>query len=360
RGPPVRHAVPFARLASSPRPSHSHRSHPHPLSPPLPHCTPRVGFRSGGGPPRPGTGSGTRHDRGRRRACAVAATAADIICSLRGADLAGWTPPWSQHQHQHEPEPARDGVQAEGGDDARDLAWPAVARGKRSRSRRESPSASGSAASAGATTTTTTKKKKTARRGARGSPASPLDYSGASGSGSGASTSGGEDGAFCSRPEPALPPAAACQQLAAPPASQQGTVRACARAPTSHLTSPVSVSRWWVASPDGGDDPAVASATATPRPAGQRGRKKMRLPEIRDGAVAVGGERRPPQGDESVAEGLHALSQENGKLETRLHQSITLSEAISVENKGKPRPLQPEQEAPSGFVLPDLNLPADV
>lgn len=55
-----------------------------------------------------------------------------------------------------------------------------------------------------------------------------------------------------------------------------------------------------------------------------------------------------------------ALSQENGKLETRLHQSVTLSEAISVENKGKPRPLQPEQEAPSGFVLPDLNLPADV
>uniref|UniRef100_A0A804PXH0 Uncharacterized protein n=1 Tax=Zea mays TaxID=4577 RepID=A0A804PXH0_MAIZE len=195
-------------------------------------------------------------------ACAVVATAADIICSLRGADLAGWTPPWSQRQH--EPDPARDGVQAEGGDDARDLAWPAVARGKRSRSRRESPSASGSAASAGATTTAT--KKKTARRGARGSPASPLDYSGASGSGSGASTSGGEDGAFCSRPDPALPPAAACQQLAAPP---------------------------------------------------------------------------PPS-------------------KTRLHQSITLSEAISVENKGKPRPLQPEQEAPSGFVLPDLNLPADV
>lgn len=160
----------------------------------------------------------------------VVATAADIICSLRGADLAGWTPPWSQHQH--EPEPARDGVQAEGGDDARDLAWPAVARGKRSRSRRESPSASGSAASAGATTT---KKKKTARRGARGSPASPLDYSGASGSG--ASTSGGEDGAFCSRPDPALPPAAACQQLAAPPPpSKVLSVRARARA---YLTSDI-------------------------------------------------------------------------------------------------------------------------
>jgi hypothetical protein len=167
-------------------------------------------------------------------ACAVVATAADIICSLRGADLAGWTPPWSQRQH--EPDPARDGVQAEGGDDARDLAWPAVARGKRSRSRRDSPSASGSAASAGAATTTTTKKKKkTARRGARGSPASPLDYSGASGSG--ASTSGGEDGAFCSRPDPALPPAAACQQLAAPPPpSKVLSVRARARA---YLTSDI-------------------------------------------------------------------------------------------------------------------------
>ena len=176
-------------------------------------------------------------------ACAVVATAADIICSLRGADLAGWTPPWRKH------EPACDGGQKEGGggddDDARDLAWPAVARGKRSRSRRESPSASAASADA-------KKEKKKARRGARGSPASPLDYSG--GSGSGASTSGGEDGAFCSQPEPpAFPPAAAaaCQQLAAPPppppppSKVHTYVRACARAYFLTSDIPVPVSCWF-------------------------------------------------------------------------------------------------------------------
>ena len=195
-------------------------------------------------------------------ACAVVATAADIICSLRGADLAGWTPPWRKH------EPAacdggqeKSGCGGGGGDDVdeRDLAWPAVARGKRSRSsRRESPSASASAASADAKKEE--KKKKKARRGARGSPASPMDYSGGSGSGSGASTSGGEDGAFCSQPEPppAFPPAATaavaavCQQLAAPAAPappppskvRNVLVRACARA---YLTSdiPVPVSCWF-------------------------------------------------------------------------------------------------------------------
>ncbi|RLN07894.1 uncharacterized protein C2845_PM11G00830 [Panicum miliaceum] len=50
------------------------------------------------------------------------ALAADIICSLRGADLAGWTPPWCK------PAP-REG----------ELIWPPVSRGKRSR--RRSPSA---------------------------------------------------------------------------------------------------------------------------------------------------------------------------------------------------------------------------
>ena len=104
-------------------------------------------------------------------ACADAdadALAADIICSLRGADLAGWTPPWCK------PAP-REG----------ELIWPTVARGKRSR--RRSPSAGPAAAGKG--------------RWGRGSPASPLDYSGGSGSGSGSggSTSGGDDGGgFCS------------------------------------------------------------------------------------------------------------------------------------------------------------------
>jgi hypothetical protein len=116
---------------------------------------------------------------------AVVATAADIICSLRAADLAGWTPPWRKPG----PSAGRDG-------DAREQAvvWPAVARGKRTRSRRgSSPSAS-----AGSGSTATGAKKKQARRAERGSPPSPLDYS----AGSGASTSGAEDGAFCSPPPP--------------------------------------------------------------------------------------------------------------------------------------------------------------
>jgi hypothetical protein len=107
--------------------------------------------------------------------CALVATAADIICSLRGADLAGWTPPWRK--------PADD-------DGRERLAWPSVARGKRSRSRR------GSSPSAGSGSADATTKKKRARRAARGSPPSPLDYSAVSA----ASTSGGEDGAFCSPP----------------------------------------------------------------------------------------------------------------------------------------------------------------
>ena len=66
--------------------------------------------------------------------------------------------------------------------------------------------------------------KKKPRRGAQGSPTSPLDYSG-----SGASTSGGEEGAFCSQPAaPAHPVATA----AAAPSSK---VRA---SPPAHLASP--------------------------------------------------------------------------------------------------------------------------
>jgi hypothetical protein len=118
----------------------------------------------------------------RRRGSAMAAAAdvdevaaADIICSLRGADLAGWTPPWRRAETEPSPAPA---ARREG-----EMVWPAVARGKRSR--RRSPSAGSAATGKG--------------RWGRGSPASPLDYSGGSGSGSAASTSGGEDGGgFCS------------------------------------------------------------------------------------------------------------------------------------------------------------------
>jgi hypothetical protein len=127
--------------------------------------------------------------------------AAGIICSLRAGDLAGWTPPWRTT-----PAPTSEAPTTKEHEDEK-KAWPAVTRGKRSRSsRRRSPSGSGSAAKG---------------RWARGSPASPLDYSGG-GSVSGASTSGGEDGAFCS------PPAvlrARAGPTAAAPASSSAKVR---------------------------------------------------------------------------------------------------------------------------------------
>ncbi|KAM0910014.1 hypothetical protein ACQ4PT_014446 [Festuca glaucescens] len=130
------------------------------------------------------------------------AVAADIICSLRGADLAGWTPPWGKR--------AKDAAAAG------ELSWPALARGKRSR--RRSPSASASASAA------------KGRFSARSSPASPLDYSAGS-LRSGASTSGGEDGGFCS---------------------------------TTTTTKVGSIGR-----------PQVTFQAPPPRPAGQRQRKKM-------------------------------------------------------------------------------------
>ncbi|CAN6200973.1 unnamed protein product [Urochloa humidicola] len=267
--------------------------------------------------------------------CAVVATAADIICSLRGADLAGWTPPWRRDAVL--PSACDGGEQEAEGGEAGGLAWPAVARGKRSRSRRAgTPSASGSAASAGAAPASAaekTEKKKTkkkARRGARGSPASPLDYSG--GSGSGASTSGGEDGAFCSHPAPAATAAAAA---AAP--SKVGALAGR----RSILPVP------------------------PPRPAGQRPRKKMRLPEIQQLVRSLSVENDALREEmKALQRACTALSKENGKLETKLdHTSKQNGMMISAENKGKPQPDHQhaaEQNAQNGFVLPDLNLPADI
>ncbi|XP_039844268.1 uncharacterized protein LOC120704079 isoform X2 [Panicum virgatum] len=239
---------------------------------------------------------------------AVVATAADIICSLRGADLAGWTPPWRKSAGAPDLPSARDGAggqeDQEGGDDARGLvAWPAVARGKRSRSRRAgSPSASGSAsASMGAAAVASKEhgKKKKPRRGARSSPASPLDYSG-----SGASTSGGEEGAFCSQPA----------------------------APTA---------------------PAPAAAAPCSK----------RLPEIQQLVRSLSVENDALREEMKALErACTALSKENGKLETRIDHSSKRNVMISAETKGKPQhdhERAAEQDAQSGFLLPDLNLPAD-
>ncbi|WVZ77610.1 hypothetical protein U9M48_025459 [Paspalum notatum var. saurae] len=226
------------------------------------------------------------------------AVAADIICSLRGADLAGWTPPWRRPEP--EPEPARDAG----------LAWPAVARGKRSR--RRSPSAGSSGKG----------------RWGRPSPASPLDYSGGSGSGSGsgsgASTSGGEDGAFCS--------------TAAHRTKVRDDFTLVGPTERTQLTFP----------------------TPPPRSAGQRPRKKLRLPEVQQLVRSLTVE------NESLREEMRALqrackelSKENDKLETRLGQSNSQNETTSKEQKGKQHIDNQlvTQSAGDSFVLPDLNLP---
>ncbi|KAL6873412.1 hypothetical protein ACP4OV_013494 [Aristida adscensionis] len=308
------------------------------------------------------------------------AWAADIICSLRGADLAGWTPPWRNPATPPMPPAADDGG------DARGLVWPAVARGKRSR-RGSSPSASGSAASAGAAKKQRNKQKKKERR-ARGSPASPLDYSAVSGSGSAASTSGGEDGAFCSPPA-AIAATAATAAAAAPDPDKVGL----AGRRSSVLPVP------------------------PPRPAGQRPRKKMcwpkfgltllmRLPEIQQMVRSLSVENDALRQEmKALQKACTALSKENGKLERpwrSLKHSYCPSDGLSnsnlallkpersehpneeavvpiiyahctkldkrhenssvEENKGKPQPDQraAEQEAQNGFVLPDLNLPVDM
>jgi hypothetical protein len=237
--------------------------------------------------------------------CALVATAADIICSLRGADLAGWTPPWRK--------PADD-------DGREGLAWPSVARGKRSRSRR------GSSPSAGSGSADATKKKKRARRAARGSPPSPLDYS----AGSGASTSGGDDGAFCSPPV-----------VLSSSAGGAGVV--------THV-EPVN-------SKVGLAGRRTIMPVPQPPSAGQRPRKKMRLPEIQQMVRSLSVENDALRQEmKALQKACTALSKENGELETRLVGQSNERE----EKKEKPQPAQcaAEQGTQNGFALPDLNLPA--
>ncbi|CAN6246918.1 unnamed protein product, partial [Urochloa humidicola] len=249
---------------------------------------------------RSGAAACGERDATQRHAMAAAdvdtdALAADIICSLRGADLAGWTPPWCC-----KPDPAPAPREGE-------LIWPRVARGKRSR--RRSPSAAG----------------KGGGRWGRGSPASPLDYSGGSGSGSAASTSGGEDAiaGFCS------------------PGHQ--------RAPAANKVG--SIGR-----------PQLTFPTPPTRTMGQRPRKKLRLPEVQQLVRSLTVE------NESLREEMRdlqrackALSKENDKLETRLGQSDLPNKITSKDQKGKEQMEQIDeqwvmQSARDCFALPDLNL----
>uniref|UniRef100_A0A0E0JWG5 BZIP domain-containing protein n=1 Tax=Oryza punctata TaxID=4537 RepID=A0A0E0JWG5_ORYPU len=228
------------------------------------------------------------------------AVAADIICSLRGADLAGWTPPWwcsssGSKRAQRE-----------------ELIWPPVTRGKRSR--RRSPSA----------VVATAGKK---RKWARASPVSPLDYSGGSGSGSGsvASTSGGEDGAFCS--PPGHRPAPATTKVGAMDRQQQL--------------------------------PFLAPSPLLP--AGQRPRKKMRLPEVQQLVRSLAVENDSLREEmRALQRACTALSKENGKLEIRLEISSSRNKPIITEDlKGKQQIDQQSatQSIGGGFSLPDLNIP---
>uniref|UniRef100_A0A0E0E4D3 BZIP domain-containing protein n=1 Tax=Oryza meridionalis TaxID=40149 RepID=A0A0E0E4D3_9ORYZ len=344
-------------------------------------------------------------------ACAVAA-AADIICSLRGADLAGWTPPWGTAAAKGKE------VVVEGEMEEEELAWPTVARGKRSRSsRRRSPSGSGSAATKG--------------RWARGSPASPLDYSGGSGSGSAASTSGGEDGAFCSPPPP--PPvvtaAAATTPTAAPTPSPAKRVCLVRLTPTLRRGAAAAIHKGrWVpvrlplpslqpraaacrfcpicpfdssqtsggnpvispalildltssiafvavgsgpcgtapADPTDPDSPARRTATTEEDVAEsvtQSGiKRQLRLPEIQQLVRSLTVENDGLR-EEMVAlqRACTALSKENCKLETRLEKSSKRNGTKSEGQQARPQPDEPaaKQESQNGFVLPDLNLPVE-
>ncbi|VAI93058.1 unnamed protein product [Triticum turgidum subsp. durum] len=212
------------------------------------------------------------------------AEAAGIICSLRAADLAGWTPPWKAS-----------------GPPSSEATGKEEARGKRTRSsRRRSPSGSGSKANKG--------------RWARGSPASPLDYSGAS-------SSGGEDGAFCS-PVPA----------------------------SSSLAKVGSA---------GGARRLLIQPAPPPRTAGQRSRKKMRLPEVKQLVLSLSAENVGLRQEmESLQRACTALSKENGRLETRLENSSSSSKRKRAESEGGEQRQRKPQQAGGGFVLPDLNFPA--
>uniref|UniRef100_A0A0D3GJ93 BZIP domain-containing protein n=1 Tax=Oryza barthii TaxID=65489 RepID=A0A0D3GJ93_9ORYZ len=102
--------------------------------------------------------------------------------------------------------------------------------------------------------------------------------------------------------------------------------------------------------------------TPPPRPAGQRPRKKMRLPEIQQLVRSLTMENDGLR-EEMVAlqRACTALSKENCKLETRLEKSSKRNGTKSEGQQARPQPDEPaaKQESQNGFVLPDLNLPVE-
>ncbi|EMS60687.1 hypothetical protein TRIUR3_29863 [Triticum urartu] len=115
--------------------------------------------------------------------------------------------------------------------------------------------------------------------------------------------------------------------------------------------------------------PQLTFQAPPPRPAGQRQRKKMRLPEVQQlvRSLAVENESLHEEMRE-LQRACSALSKENDKLETRIEQSNSRNEAALKEQKGKQQQQldqqqqqldQQQQQSPhDSFALPDLNLPA--
>ncbi|TVU03113.1 hypothetical protein EJB05_51366 [Eragrostis curvula] len=249
-------------------------------------------------------------------------TAAEIVCSLRDADLAGWTPPWCKPAPSQEVE----------------LIWPAVVRGKRSRRRSPSAGSAGTGSGKG--------------RWGRGSPASPLDYSG--GSGSGASTSGGEDGGFCL---PATKYHRSVIFLCFVCCFLRFCVRDC-----------VGLGLMYVAVGSIGH-PQLTFSTPISKPTGQRPRKKLKLPEVQQLVRSLEMENESmreldlpwlcAQEMRALQRACNALSKENDTLETRFERLKSCNENTSKEQKGKQQVDQQTvvQSPQDSFVLPDLNLP---
>uniref|UniRef100_A0A453NH59 Uncharacterized protein n=1 Tax=Aegilops tauschii subsp. strangulata TaxID=200361 RepID=A0A453NH59_AEGTS len=107
--------------------------------------------------------------------------------------------------------------------------------------------------------------------------------------------------------------------------------------------------------------PQLTFQAPPPRPAGQRQRKKMRLPEVQQlvRSLAVENESLHEEMRE-LQRACSELSKENDKLETRIvEQSNSRNEATLKEQKGKQQQLDQQQQSPhDSFALPDLNLPA--
>ena len=96
-----------------------------------------------------------------------------------------------------------------------------------------------------------------------------------------------------------------------------------------------------------------------PRTAGQRSRKKMRLPEVQQLVQSLSAENVGLRQEmESLQRACRALSKENGRLETRLEHSSSSSKRRRVGSEEEERRQRKPQQAGGGFVLPDLNFPA--